>query len=207
MKTLDAVDAASLKADLPDFRAGDTVKVRVPTRITTSLQNGVNAITFHSGQVCCDATRWIVHKKIYKDFVDECKSRLRSVHVGYQMDDASGMGPVVNAKQRQRVARQREHRLREGAQLARERGQQRRRRAERRRAQQQRRGGRRCGGGGGERRDGEAQQHLVRERGEMQRHCESSVLTQNLRAAFSPPSAGLVKNAAPRACSPRVWCF
>ena len=29
MKTLDAVDAASLKADLPDFRAGDTLKVHV----------------------------------------------------------------------------------------------------------------------------------------------------------------------------------
>ena len=29
MKTLDAVDAASLKADLPDFRPGDTLKVHV----------------------------------------------------------------------------------------------------------------------------------------------------------------------------------
>ena len=29
MQTLDAVDAASLKADLPDFRAGDTLKVHV----------------------------------------------------------------------------------------------------------------------------------------------------------------------------------
>lgn len=29
MKTLDAVDAASLKADIPSFRAGDTVKVHV----------------------------------------------------------------------------------------------------------------------------------------------------------------------------------
>ena len=29
MKTLDAVDAASLKTDIPDFRAGDTLKVHV----------------------------------------------------------------------------------------------------------------------------------------------------------------------------------
>ena len=29
MKTLDAVDAASLKTDIPDFRSGDTVKVHV----------------------------------------------------------------------------------------------------------------------------------------------------------------------------------
>lgn len=29
MKTLDAVDAASLRSDVPEFRAGDTVKVHV----------------------------------------------------------------------------------------------------------------------------------------------------------------------------------
>jgi len=29
MKTLDAVDAASIKGDIPDFRPGDTVKVHV----------------------------------------------------------------------------------------------------------------------------------------------------------------------------------
>ena len=29
MKTLDAVDAASLKADIPEFRPGDTLKVHV----------------------------------------------------------------------------------------------------------------------------------------------------------------------------------
>ena len=29
MKTLDAVDAASFKSDIPDFRAGDTLKVHV----------------------------------------------------------------------------------------------------------------------------------------------------------------------------------
>ncbi|MEG3614945.1 MULTISPECIES: 50S ribosomal protein L19 [Isoptericola] len=29
MKTLDSVDAATLRSDIPDFRAGDTVKVNV----------------------------------------------------------------------------------------------------------------------------------------------------------------------------------
>ena len=32
MKTLDAVDAASLKSDRPEFRAGDTVKVHVKVK-------------------------------------------------------------------------------------------------------------------------------------------------------------------------------
>jgi aldehyde dehydrogenase (NAD+) len=53
--------------------------------------------------VCCDATRWIVHEKVYDAFVDECRSRMGQVHVGHQLDGGSTMGPVVNAKQRQRV--------------------------------------------------------------------------------------------------------
>ncbi len=63
----------------------------------------VGAITFHTGQVCCDATRWVVHESIYDDFMSRCQSKLLNVHVDYQLSDTCGMGPVVNAKQRERV--------------------------------------------------------------------------------------------------------
>lgn len=63
----------------------------------------VQAITFHTGQVCCDATRWLIHRPIYDQFVAECADRLRRVVVGYQLDPASQMGPVVSQKQRERV--------------------------------------------------------------------------------------------------------
>jgi aldehyde dehydrogenase (NAD+) len=61
------------------------------------------AITFHTGQVCCDATRWIVHESIYDRFVEACGERLKQVAIGYQFDSHSQMGPVVNEKQRKRV--------------------------------------------------------------------------------------------------------
>lgn len=61
------------------------------------------AITFHTGQVCCDATRWIVHESIFDEFVRSCTERLKQVVVGYQLDNATQMGPVVSEKQRQRV--------------------------------------------------------------------------------------------------------
>lgn len=63
----------------------------------------VGAITFHSGQVCCDATRWIIHEDIYDEFVDHCKNLLADVKVGHPLDPDAQMGPVVNAKQCQRV--------------------------------------------------------------------------------------------------------
>jgi acyl-CoA reductase-like NAD-dependent aldehyde dehydrogenase len=71
--------------------------------VPQTAQKLVQAITFHTGQVCCDATRWLIHKKIYRKFVDECVDRLKQVKVGYQMDKSSQMGPVVNEKQRDRV--------------------------------------------------------------------------------------------------------
>ena len=63
----------------------------------------VGAITFHTGQVCCDATRWFVHAKIFDSFVEHCKELLAKVKIGHQLDPSSQMGPVVNPKQHARV--------------------------------------------------------------------------------------------------------
>jgi acyl-CoA reductase-like NAD-dependent aldehyde dehydrogenase len=77
----------------------------------------VGAITFHSGQVCCDATRWLVQRSIYDQFVNNCVERMKRVTVGYQLDPTSQMGPVVSAKQRDRVLRYLERGHTEGAEL------------------------------------------------------------------------------------------
>jgi aldehyde dehydrogenase (NAD+) len=68
-----------------------------------TVEGLAQAITFHAGQVCCDATRWLVHRSIYKDFVATSVSRLGQVRVGYQFDPATQLGPVVSQKQRERV--------------------------------------------------------------------------------------------------------
>ncbi len=75
----------------------------------------VGAITFHTGQVCCDATRWLVHRSIYDRFVSNCVDRMKAVAVGYQFDAATQMGPVVSAKQRDRVLRYLDRGRSEGA--------------------------------------------------------------------------------------------
>jgi aldehyde dehydrogenase (NAD+) len=83
--------------------------------VAATAEKLVGAITFHTGQVCCDATRWIVHRSIHDRFLDECCRRLEQVRVGYQMDNASQMGPVVNAKQRARVLSYLEKGVKQGA--------------------------------------------------------------------------------------------
>lgn len=71
--------------------------------IPDTAQKLVNAITFHTGQVCCDATRWLIQKDIYDQFVGECTARMKAVAIGHQMDAGTQMGPVVSEKQRGRV--------------------------------------------------------------------------------------------------------
>ncbi len=75
------------------------------------------AITFNAGQVCCDATRWLVHESVYEPFVTKCTERLKQVVVGYQLDDDTQMGPVVSEKQRQRVLGYLDRGQQEGAEL------------------------------------------------------------------------------------------
>ncbi len=77
----------------------------------------VGAITFHTGQVCCDATRWIVQRPVYDRFVAACTDRLRQVRIGHPLDQATQMGPLVNAKQKKRVLSYIERGCAEGARL------------------------------------------------------------------------------------------
>ena len=85
--------------------------------IAETAQKLVEAITFHAGQVCCDATRWLIQKPIYDEFVDECISRMKSINVGYQMNPDTDMGPLVSQKQRERVLGYLQKGVRDGAEL------------------------------------------------------------------------------------------
>ena len=61
------------------------------------------AITLNSGQVCCTATRWVVHEKIFDKLVGKAAEVLSGVQIGHGGDPTTTMGPVVSEKQRQRV--------------------------------------------------------------------------------------------------------
>jgi aldehyde dehydrogenase (NAD+) len=71
--------------------------------VKATAQALVGAITFHSGQVCCDATRWLIHEGIYDEFVGHCVDAMKEVKIGHPLDPDAQMGPVVNPKQCERV--------------------------------------------------------------------------------------------------------
>lgn len=71
--------------------------------VKATAEQLVGAITFHTGQVCCDATRWLLHEDIYDEFVRHCITLMKDVRIGHPLDPNSQMGPVVNPKQCERV--------------------------------------------------------------------------------------------------------
>jgi aldehyde dehydrogenase (NAD+) len=71
--------------------------------VPDTAQKLAAAITLNTGQVCCTATRWMVHERIYDAFVDAVRAALRQTHIGPGLDTDSQMGPLVSEGQRQRV--------------------------------------------------------------------------------------------------------
>ena len=63
----------------------------------------VDAVTLNAGQVCCTATRWLVHEKIVDRFIARASSQMNELKIGYGGDADTQIGPVVSEKQRKRV--------------------------------------------------------------------------------------------------------
>jgi aldehyde dehydrogenase (NAD+) len=71
--------------------------------VETAATQLAGAITLNTGQVCCTATRWMIHEKIYDRFVGQVTSVLKQTKIGPGLDRDTQMGPLVSEVQRQRV--------------------------------------------------------------------------------------------------------
>lgn len=70
-----------------------------------------------AGQTCVCASRHIVHKDIYDEFVEKLAAKAKALRVGDPHDPATQLGPVISEKQRQRVLNYVRYGLEEGARL------------------------------------------------------------------------------------------
>ncbi|MGZ5072326.1 MAG: aldehyde dehydrogenase [Usitatibacter sp.] len=70
-----------------------------------------------AGQTCICASRHIVHERIYDQFVDKLAKKAKTIRIGDPSDPAVQLGPVISARQRQRVLNYVEIGVKEGARL------------------------------------------------------------------------------------------
>lgn len=75
------------------------------------------AVTLNAGQVCCTATRWLIHENIRDEFVKKASAVFNGMTIGYGADANTQIGPVVSEKQRARVLGYLEKGVKEGAEL------------------------------------------------------------------------------------------
>jgi len=64
-----------------------------------------NAIFFNAGQVCIAGSRLYVHRSIYDHVVAGVTAYAQSLKLGHGLDATTQMGPLVSARQAERVAR------------------------------------------------------------------------------------------------------
>lgn len=93
------------------FIVCDDVDVEIAAR------GAVWAACLNAGQVCTSSERFYVEKKIAADFVEASKEFVESLKVGDPMDRATDIGPMVNAKGREKVERHVGEALQKGAKL------------------------------------------------------------------------------------------
>lgn len=63
-----------------------------------------SAIFFSAGQVCTAGSRVFVHERIYDRLLDGITAFARNLAIGHGLDEATRLGPLVSAEQRDRVA-------------------------------------------------------------------------------------------------------
>ena len=63
----------------------------------------VAAVTLNTGQVCCTATRWLIHEATWDEFVPAARQTMEAVRIGHGLEPDTQMGPAVSEKQRQAI--------------------------------------------------------------------------------------------------------
>jgi aldehyde dehydrogenase (NAD+) len=64
---------------------------------------GASIVFANTGQVCTAPTRVLVERPIYDEFVDRLSRQAASIKVGNGLDPETQMGPLINARQLERV--------------------------------------------------------------------------------------------------------
>ncbi|APY13334.1 betaine-aldehyde dehydrogenase [Brucella sp. 10RB9214] len=73
---------------------------------------------YSTGQVCSNGTRVFVHKNIRERFIERLVERTRKIRIGDPFDEATQMGPLISAAQRDKVLSYIKKGKAEGATLA-----------------------------------------------------------------------------------------
>lgn len=68
-----------------------------------AVDNALNAVFFHAGQVCSAGTRIIVEESIHDTFVAALVKRVKNIKLGNAFEESTEMGPLISEEHLQNV--------------------------------------------------------------------------------------------------------
>lgn len=84
----------------------------------TAVDQALNAVFFHAGQVCSAGSRLLVEESIHDEFVEALIERTKRIKLGNGFDESTQSGPMISAEHRAKVEHYVEIGQKEGATLA-----------------------------------------------------------------------------------------
>ncbi|CAN5697483.1 aldehyde dehydrogenase family protein [soil metagenome] len=85
--------------------------------VEIAAEGAVWAACLNAGQVCTSSERYYVERAVANDFVEASKAFIESLNLGDPMDRSTDLGPMINAKGREKVERHVGEALDKGAKL------------------------------------------------------------------------------------------
>ncbi|GGC99162.1 betaine aldehyde dehydrogenase [Thalassobacillus devorans] len=83
----------------------------------TAVDQAMNAIFFHSGQVCSAGARLLVQETIHDEFVAALVERTKQIKLGNGFEDTTQSGPLISEEHREKVENYVTIGINEGAEL------------------------------------------------------------------------------------------
>ncbi|MBU8791321.1 betaine-aldehyde dehydrogenase [Oceanobacillus caeni] len=84
----------------------------------TAVDQALNAVFFHAGQICSAGTRVIVEESIHDKFVEALAERVKNIKLGSGFDESTQMGPLISETHLNKVINYVENGIKEGAKVA-----------------------------------------------------------------------------------------
>jgi succinate-semialdehyde dehydrogenase/glutarate-semialdehyde dehydrogenase len=106
-----------IKKTVLELGGSDPFVVMPSADLEAAVKTAVTARCINNGQSCIAAKRFIVHDRVYDRFEREMVQRMSALRVGDPMDPATDVGPLATGAELEKLTRQVEAAVKDGARL------------------------------------------------------------------------------------------
>jgi len=116
-RSVAGIAGKNLKKTVIELGGSDPFIVMPSSDMEAAVSTAVTARMINNGQSCIAAKRFIVHEKIYDEFLSKFVDRVAKVRVGDPMDEQTELGPLATAAIRDELDQQVKASVTAGAKL------------------------------------------------------------------------------------------